>query len=110
MTFFRISELTAVDALPGVRRRAVTLNGVMLTFFSFEPEAVVPDHSHPHEQITVVSSGALEFTLAGETRVLRAGDGVCVPANVPHSARVIEGPVEVSDAWHPPRGDYLLPS
>jgi len=106
MTFFRIADLPKARMMTGVTRRAVWLNGVMLTFFSFASGAEVPEHAHPHEQITVISEGALEFTLAGETRLLRAGDGVCIPANVPHSAKATEGPTEAVDAWHPPRDEY----
>jgi quercetin dioxygenase-like cupin family protein len=108
MRFFRIADLHEAEMLPGVTRRAVWLNGVMVTFFVFQPDAVVPEHTHPHEQITVVSQGALRFTLAGETREVGPGEGVCVPANVPHSATVVDGPAEVFDAWHPPRDEYRV--
>jgi quercetin dioxygenase-like cupin family protein len=92
--------------LPGVRRRAVWLNGVMVTFFAFDANAAVPEHTHPHEQITIVQRGTLRFRLAGETRTIGSGEGVCIPANVPHSAEAIDGPAEVLDAWHPPRDEY----
>jgi mannose-6-phosphate isomerase-like protein (cupin superfamily) len=106
MRFFRIEELPEAEMLPGITRRAVWLNGVMLTFFTFADDAEVPEHTHPHEQITVVSRGTLEFTLAGESRRIKKGEGVCIPANVPHSARVVKGPVEAYDAWYPPREEY----
>jgi quercetin dioxygenase-like cupin family protein len=78
----------------------------MLTFFTFEPEAIVPEHAHPNEQITLVTKGAMEFTLGEETRLLRAGDGVCIPPNAPHRAVVLDEPTEAIDAWNPPRDDY----
>lgn len=106
MSFFRIGDLPKVEMLAGVVRRAVSLDGVMLTFFSFAPGAVVPEHAHANEQITVVVRGAMEFTLGGETRRLRGGDGVCIPPNVPHRAVVLDEPAEAYDAWNPPRDDY----
>ena len=106
MTFFRTSELPATEMLPGVTRRAVYLDDVMVTFFDFEPKAVVPDHHHPHQQITWVVSGAMEFDLNGDKRVLRAGDGVLIPPDVPHSAVVLDEPCRAIDAWHPVREDY----
>lgn len=106
MAYFSIRELPATPMLPGIERRAVWLSGVMLTFFTFEPRSVVPEHSHPHEQITLVTRGAMQFTFAGETRILHAGDGVSIPGNVPHSALVLEEPTEAIDAWNPPRDDY----
>ena len=106
MTFFKMSELSATEMLPGIARRAVYLDNVMITFFDFEPEAVVPEHTHPHEQITYVLDGAMVFTLGEEMRTLRAGDGVCIPPNVPHSARILDTPARALDAWHPVREDY----
>jgi len=106
MPFFRTEDLTETTVLPGVTRRAVWLDGVMVTFFEFEPNAVVPEHSHPHEQISVVIEGGMLFELDGETRVLHAGDGACIPPNVPHSARALGVRTVAHDSWNPPREDY----
>jgi quercetin dioxygenase-like cupin family protein len=106
MGFFRTSGLPATEMLPGVTRRAVYLDDVMITFFEFEPQAVIPEHDHPHQQITYVLSGAMEFTLDGEVQVLQAGDGALIPPNVPHAAVILEGPCRALDAWHPVREDY----
>jgi unsaturated pyranuronate lyase len=106
MGFFRTDELNATEMLPGVTRRAVYLDDVMLTFFDFEPRSIIPGHQHPHQQITWVVSGAMEFDLAGEKRVLHAGDGVLIPPNTPHGAVILDGPCRALDAWHPIREDY----
>jgi len=106
MSFFRTDELPATEMLPGVTRRAVYLDNLMLTFFDFEPNAVVPNHSHPHQQISTIVSGAMEFDLDGEKRVLHAGDGVLIPPNVPHGAVILDGPCRALDAFHPIRDDY----
>ncbi|MCS7178212.1 MAG: cupin domain-containing protein [Anaerolineae bacterium] len=106
MTFFTVSALPATEMMPGVRRRAVYLEQAMVTFFEFAPGSVLPEHAHPHEQITFVVQGAMEFTLGNETRVLKAGDGVCVPSGVPHKAVVLDEPTFVLDAWAPQREDY----
>ena len=106
MSFFRIPTLPATNMLPGIERRAVWLDQVMLTFFTFQPQAIVPEHAHENEQITVVTCGALEFTLGDEKRILHAGDGVCIPPNITHSALVLDEVTEAYDAWSPPREDY----
>lgn len=106
MDFFRVADLSGVEMLPGVTRRAVWLDGVMVTFFEFEPHADIPTHDHPHEQITYVIEGAMEFTLGEETRRLGAGDGVCIPPGMRHSARILDQRTTALDAWHPPREDY----
>jgi quercetin dioxygenase-like cupin family protein len=77
----------------------------MLTFFDIEPGREFPEHSHPHEQISYVLEGEVVFTLDGQTCILRAGEGVTIPPNVPHSA-TFPGPARVVDTWHPVREDY----
>lgn len=106
MHFFKIDELPGTQMLPGIERRAVWLDGVMLTFFTFEPGSIVPEHAHPNEQITLVTKGAMEFTLDGETKILRSGDGVCIPPDMPHKAVILDEATEAIDAWNPPREDY----
>lgn len=108
MTFFTINELAQKEIIAGINLRAVYLDQVMLTFADFEPGVALPKHSHPHEQITLVIEGTLEFTLGAETKILNAGQGVTVPSNVPHSARSLAGPARAVDAWHPVREDYKL--
>jgi quercetin dioxygenase-like cupin family protein len=105
MPFFKVEDLPATEMLKGVFRRAVYLESLMLTFFEFEPGGEVAEHAHPHEQISYVLEGEMVFTLAGETRTLRAGEGATVPPNVPHGA-TFPGPARVVDAWHPVREDY----
>jgi len=105
MPFYALDAIPPALPAPGITRRAVYLQRVMLTFFDFADGAVIPQHSHPHEQITYIIEGALEFTLAGETRLLRAGEGVAVPADAPHSA-IARGPCKVLDGWSPIREDY----
>jgi quercetin dioxygenase-like cupin family protein len=92
--------------LPGVVRQAVYLDHAMVTFFDFEPGAEIPEHSHPHEQISFVIRGTLEFTLGDETRSLSAGQGATIPPHVPHSATIGDKPAFVLDAWYPLREDY----
>ena len=106
MTFFTAKELPGTEMSSGVVRRTVYLEQTMMTFFEFEPGSVFPEHSHPHEQIAYVVQGAIEFCLGGETRVLRAGDGVCCPSGMPHGVVVLDEPTVVLDVWYPPREEY----
>ena len=105
MPFFKVDDLLVTEMMEGVWRRAVYLDNLMLTFFDFEPGRVIPEHAHPHEQISFVLEGEMVFTLDGETRTLQAGEGATVPPNVPHRA-TFPGPARVVDAWHPVREDY----
>jgi quercetin dioxygenase-like cupin family protein len=71
-----------------------------------KPHALIPHHRHVHEQITYVLEGEMEFTVEGETKLLKAGDGVIILSNQEHSARVLDKPAKALDAWYPIREDY----
>src|SRR5688572_17458071 len=75
MSYFkRLAELAPQDIWDGVVAR--TVEGARMSFAVVElaPGGVVAAHQHDNEQIGVVLSGSLSFTIGGETRALRAGD------------------------------------
>ncbi len=106
MSFFSESELKTKQILEGITLKAVSGEKTMMTFFEFEPDAVIPSHKHLHEEITYVVEGAMEFTVEGEKKILRKGDGVVILSNQEHSAKVLSKPVRAVDAWYPIREDY----
>jgi len=100
------SDAAPVEMLPGVTRR--TLNSserLMLIEVVLDKGAVVPTHSHPHEQIGYLASGRLLFELGDERRELAAGDGWLVPPNVLHQVTALEPSVAI-DVFSPPREEY----
>ena len=54
---------------PGVEIRTTAGANLMLSVVRLEPESVVLDHSHPHEQMGSLLEGRLEFTVGGITRL-----------------------------------------
>ena len=107
MSFFRKSELKAKNVIDGITLKSVSGSKTMMTFFEFEPGAVIPSHNHPHEQITYVIEGEMEITVDGETKLLKAGDGVVIMPNQDHSAKILSKPAKAVDAWYPIREDYI---
>jgi len=66
----------------------------------------VPEHSHHNEQISMMEQGSLKFVIAGEEKVLKAGQVLRIPPHVPHSAEALEDCVAV-DLFSPPREDWI---
>jgi quercetin dioxygenase-like cupin family protein len=64
-------------------------------------------HSHPHEQITIVESGRVRFTVAGVDRIASAGDVLVFPSGVEHGATMLDEPVVLVDIFSPIREDFL---
>lgn len=89
-----------------ISRKLVTGERTMMARVFLKKGAFVPEHSHDNEQITFIMSGALEFQIDGQTIVLRAGDVMVIPSNMPHSARALEDTDDM-DVFTPPRQDWL---
>lgn len=68
--------------------------------------AKVPPHKHLAEQITMVMSGAIVFTIGGKDITVRAGEVLVIPPNVVHSAVALEDSDDI-DAFSPLRIDWL---
>lgn len=91
---------------PGVEFCTNAGDGMMLSVANLDPGAVIPDHSHPHEQMGMLISGRLELTIGGEARVLGPGDAWRIPGGVVHRVRALDEPVVALDVFHPVRDDY----
>lgn len=91
---------------PTIARQFVSGEGAMLARIVLEKGAVVPEHSHHNEQISYILEGALRFVVAGEETVVRAGEVLVIPGNVPHSAEALERTVDL-DVFTPPRQDWI---
>jgi len=100
------SDVVPVEMMPGVTRRTLTSSeSMMLIDVVLEEGAVVPWHSHPHEQIGYLASGRVLFELGDERRELAAGDSWLVPPDVPHQVTALERSLAV-DVFSPPREEY----
>ncbi len=91
----------------GVTRQMVWGERLMICRLTFQPRVVTPVHSHPHEQITMVERGRVEFTIAGAKRVVSAGDVLHFPSGVEHGATMLDEEVVLVDIFSPVREDFL---
>jgi quercetin dioxygenase-like cupin family protein len=106
-TWVRWSELDPLEMVPGLTFQPVLGDKLMANFVTFEPHTEAPVHWHDEEQITLVIDGEFEFEVAGETRIMRRGDAVAIPPNVPHGARTHDSTCLELDVFHPPRRGVL---
>lgn len=82
-------SLESESPYPGIERQTVYGEKQTLVRYLYRPGAVFPTHSHEQEQITIVMTGTIEFTIAEQIVELEAGGIAIIPPNVQHSARVI---------------------
>jgi len=93
---------------PGVRRQMVVGERLMICRFTFEPFLETPEHSHPHEQMTLVMKGNVKFTIDGVEKIVSPGDVLHFPPNNRHGATMLDQEVVLIDIFSPIREDFLL--
>ena len=105
----RWTDLPEERVTDSISRRLITGDDMMIAHVYLKKGALVPQHSHHNEQITYILSGALQFWIGadrGREVVVREGEVLHIPSNVPHEARALEDTLDV-DVFSPPRQDWL---
>lgn len=113
-----MSNLTDVETLPvvnvrgeSVRARRLEGERVELALIELAPDSVVPAHRHENEQLGMVITGTVTFTIGDETRELGPGGTWRIPSDTPHQVSVGPAGAVVIDVFAPTRADWhALPS
>lgn len=91
----------------GITRQMIWGERLMVCRLQFEPHVVTAVHSHPHEQMTIVERGRVEFTIEGQQRIAAAGDVLHFPSGIAHGATMLDEPVVLIDIFSPIREEFL---
>jgi quercetin dioxygenase-like cupin family protein len=102
---YRWNQIEKQQLNPLTVRQAIHGETMTIARFELRQGSTLPEHSHRNEQIATVQSGSVRFTVAGEALVLRAGEVLCIPPDVPHSAEALEDSITV-ETFSPPRDDW----
>ncbi|HJZ75217.1 MAG TPA: cupin domain-containing protein [Vicinamibacterales bacterium] len=106
VTHHRWSDLAPEHITAAIARQYITAQRVTVARFALKRGGVVPLHAHENEQVSIVVDGVLRFTIDGRDIVVRAGEVMQIPPNVPHEVEVIEDTL-VFDVFSPIRQDWI---
>ena len=90
----------------GVAARAVHGERLTLALVELDPNSVVPEHTHDHEQLGLVLQGRVTFRVGDDTRELGPGGTWQIASNVPHEVQAGPDGAVVVDAFAPARDDW----
>ena len=90
----------------GVRARRVDGERATLSLVELAPDAVVPGHRHENEQLGMVITGTIIFTIGDERRELGPGGTWRIPSDTPHQVSVGPAGAVVIDIFAPVRTDW----
>jgi quercetin dioxygenase-like cupin family protein len=100
-------DIQLEDLGDGISRKVLAHNDNMMSVeVHFEKGAVGALHSHPHEQLTYVLSGAFEFTIGDEKHIVKAGDTMYKEPDIEHGCVCVEAGTLI-DTFTPMRKDFV---
>lgn len=95
------------NTLAGIEQKTLVHGAnTLMVEFRLQKGAVLPLHSHPHEQCGYLVSGRMKLTMGADSHEVVPGDSWCIPGGVSHTAEIIEHSVAV-EVFSPVREDYL---
>ncbi|MBA2615327.1 MAG: cupin domain-containing protein [Actinobacteria bacterium] len=104
--FARLGSLDRQRIWAGIHARMVHGERMTLGVVELDPGAAAPEHAHAHEQVGLVLSGSVRFTIGDETRELRQGDVYVIPSDVSHTAEAGPEGTALIDVFSPVREEW----
>lgn len=103
--FFDPENRATKQLIEGIMIRSFWGENLTLAVVDLDPNTLLSTHRHPNEQGGIILDGEIEFTIADQTRQLKAGDVYLIPGGVEHSVRTGDKPVRLIDIFSPVRED-----
>ena len=93
--------------LNGIEQKALVHGGkTLMVEFRLQKGALLPLHSHPHEQTGYLVKGNIRLSIGSDVHEVLPGDSWCIPGGTQHRAESFEDSVAV-EVFSPVREDYL---
>ncbi|MHB9096228.1 MAG: cupin domain-containing protein [Syntrophales bacterium] len=105
MPFINLSDIEEREIVKGFRARFVNTDRMTCSYWSVTAGATLPEHAHPHEQVTNIIRGRFEMTVDGETQTVESGTAVVIPSGAKHRGRAVTD-CFILDVFSPVREDY----
>ncbi|GAA5262434.1 cupin domain-containing protein [Methanomicrobium antiquum] len=70
-------------------RMIVSNKSGSITLFSFDEDEGLSEHTAPFDAVVTILDGECEVWVAGETHMMKEGDTIIFPANVPHALSAV---------------------
>ncbi len=105
MPFIDLDAIRDQEPMPGFRGRAIHTGHVTVVHWAIQAGAELPEHSHPHEQMSNLLEGEFEMMVDGQVQHMTPGTVAVIGPHVRHSGRAVTD-CRFIDVFHPVREDY----
>ena len=80
-----ISELVVTQESGITSRTIVNAQHTNITLFAFDSGQTISEHITPYNALVQVPQGEIEITIGGELNVVKSGQTIVMPKDIPHS-------------------------
>lgn len=106
MEFVDLKQQCAREIAPGYSARHVHTGNVTLQYCTISAGSPMPEHAHPHEQVSTLISGRFEMVVEGKAVLLEEGAVLVIPPNARHSGMPLTD-CYIIDVFYPRREDFV---
>ena len=71
MSFINHDQIEEKELVPGFNGKFIHSENMTFAYWRAKEGSLAPEHNHPHEQVLIVLEGNFEFTLNGETKIIK---------------------------------------
>ena len=105
MDVFRLKDLDTKEMAPGYHAKIIHSQHMTFVYWDIKADHVLPEHSHPHEQVVNLIDGIFELTIDEKTEILEPKSVVVIPPNAVHTGKSRKD-CKIIDVFYPIREDY----
>jgi len=105
MSFIDLKNVEAKEIAKGYFSKLIHTEKMTFSFIEVKAGETLPEHSHPHEQVSIIQEGKFQLTLDGKPIVFEEGQLVIIPSHTKHSGLAITD-CKLLDVFYPVREDY----
>ena len=90
-----IGDLAKYSSDSVVSREIIKKDVGTVTIFAFDKGQGLSEHSAPFDAMVQVIDGEAEITIAGKPHIVKAGEMIIIPANIPHALQANNMPYKM---------------
>ena len=104
MAVLKLTDLEPREQMPGFQGRFLHTDRVTVVHWEVQEGVQLPEHSHPHEQISNLITGTFDMVIDGIETRLSVGSVAIIPPNAVHSGHAVTSCYFI-DVFQPVRED-----
>lgn len=87
---FAVSEAVPYSTQAVVSKTIIKKDTGTITLFAFDEGEGLSQHTAPFDAMVQVLDGQVEIKIGVQPHILKAGEAIIMPANIPHALKAIE--------------------